>query len=72
MFREAKYEKMTRIARLENGELVEYDECSSNLTADNDSISRKKRFLGVGTIWEINGVRQEDPDKYGFWKFKNS
>jgi len=71
VFVEAK-DKMTRIARLENGELVEYDACSSNLTADNDSISKEKIFLGTGTIWMINGVQQVGIEKYGFWKFKKS
>ena len=64
--------EIVKIAKLDNGELVEYDTCSSNLTADHDSYKKLSHFIGAGVIWKINGVKQIGIKRYGFWKYKTS
>lgn len=54
--------------KLKNGEIVYYDLCGKS---KNDYTSvENKEYLGKGTIYEINGVRQSFTEVERFWRFK--
>lgn len=56
-----------REALLDNGRIVEYDICSRDIRTVNDP---KCRYLGIGTVYSINGVRQEHGARMHFWAKK--
>lgn len=57
--------KGSPIAKLENGNFSEYDECCK-VKLNNPSLI----FLGKGTIYSYNGVRQRDDEEFYFYARK--
>ncbi len=54
-----------RIAKLENGEDVQYDLCS-----ENNEGHPNFEYIGPGIIWTINGINQNSTTKRHFFKRK--
>jgi len=55
------------IAKLDNGEEVEYDACSKNRNAYNPEIFE---YIGQGVIWTVNGKNQNMEEIMHFFKRK--
>jgi hypothetical protein len=60
-------------AQLDDGSIVEYDHCCLAGTDPGFPLSNQTKYLGRGTIYEINGVKQYEVfggriEFYDFWK----
>ena len=60
-------------AKLDDGSIVEYDQCCLAGTSPSLPTFSYTKYLGRGTIYEVNGVRQYEIfgsriEFYDFWK----
>ena len=62
-------EEPIRIAELHDGSRVYYDACgSTNYTPNHSGYMKNFKFIGVGRIYSIDGIKQEYKQPLtGFW-----
>lgn len=61
------FNKSVKIATIK-GKKVEYDFCSEEENTYTDI--KKKKYLGRGTIFSVNGVEQSGKQEHHFWIHK--